>query len=716
MSENHRPCSRKKRTQSGQLLASLLFSCLIIGAVWTAYVLNLLSPIDHYLYDFHFRLRGPLPVSDRIVLVLMDDRSAMALNRQKGHWSRSQTARALSNLCRAGAEVIGIDMVMADPDPDPAADRMMAETIRACNNVVLPRVAVTQSGDVRRAIDLFQTGIIGEGFVDAQLDADGVWRRMNYFSAAPLENGAVEIVPAFSLELVRTFFYMDIVMGASAPGRSDKEDIVMVSEEGKKISLPQPELLINYHGDITAFERISYCDVVNDRFDAETVRGKLVIIGSSLAVNKDMFFTPMSGFEKKSRAVDQKFKKVSHGEFAQKDFGVSCIAHAAENILSGTMLRKLPVSWFAFLAGLFILSSLLFYHPKINFFFGILILVLMLAGGMAVRHGLFVYGNVVFDPSPLLLITGLQYVSSVSIQKVFASRKAARVTSMFGQYVSKAVATELVEGDVDAILEGSQQELTILFSDLRNFTSLSEKMAPHEVRLLLNTFFGAMIPLVIAHKGTLDKLVGDMVMAFYGAPLPVPEHPVKAAQTALAMRDTLKKMRQDNTVRGMDALWAGIGINTGPVIVGNLGSEQFIDYTVIGDTVNLASRLEGLNKVYGTEIIISESTANELGDRFLTRKLDRVQVKGRKDAVTIFELRGTRSDASEQEITRLRLFESGLAAYQAGDFDAARGYVEQVLADDPLDGPSLLFIERITALAGSPLPGSWDGVTHLTFK
>jgi adenylate cyclase len=347
---------------------------------------------------------------------------------------------------------------------------------------------------------------------------------------------------------------------------------------------------------------------------------------------------------------------------------------------------------------------------------GFLILGALVLIIMGVRFICFDRYQLVFHSAPMLTVTGIQFITGGIFQKSVAHKRAARVTHLFGRYVSKSVVSELVQDDVNVHFKGTQKELTILFSDLRNFTELSEKLSPQQISVLMNTYFGTMIPLVFKHKGTLDKLVGDMIMAFFGAPLPVPDHPAAAVRCALDMEQALGILRKNHSVKGADQLWSGMGINTGQVIVGNLGSEDFIDYTVIGDAVNVASRLEGLNKVYGTRIIISEFTRNQLGNQFLVRKLDKVRLKGKQEPVIIYELMGEWSGADPFEKDWVARFESGLEAYQSADFEKARMIFKECLADFPDDNPAKLYLERIDILRETPPGKDWDGVTLLDHK
>ena len=289
------------------------------------------------------------------------------------------------------------------------------------------------------------------------------------------------------------------------------------------------------------------------------------------------------------------------------------------------------------------------------------------------------------------------------------------ITDLFGKYLAPDVVRELLKDDLSDRLEGRHRDITILFSDLRGFTSLSEKLGPAETGHLLNTYFDSMIPLVFKWKGTLDKLIGDAIMAFFGAPLEIEDHPEQAAGCALLMIEAINALRLKN-IPGAAELDLGIGINTGRAIVGNLGSKEFMDYTVIGDSVNLASRLESLNKVYGTHIIVSEYTAKFIGDRFQLRKLDTVKVLGKDMPVSIFELMAPKEICDPKLPALAALFESGVDKYSQRNWSAALNCFQKALDIDPADQPCQLYLQRIERFVEAPPPDDWNGITVYDYK
>lgn len=663
--------------------------------------------VDSFIYDLHFKWRGSIKSTGHVVLVLMDQKSAEKLERTRGNWSRYQLAEALENLCRAGAEIIGLDMVLQSPDADPDADAKLAEVIDNCGNVVLAWGAATHGGELL-PIDLFLDVSISDGFIDFHEDNDDILRRIRFLSAEPLGDGGVELFPAFSLELARTFLNIDYEFDFNR-----ETDLVMGVKGGKQVTLPNPDLLINYPGDFQVYKTFPYSDAVLNRFDPDTVKGKIVIIGSSMATSKDFFGTPFTRFRKPDKSIQAKFDDVGK-DLIRKDPGVACHAHAVDSFLRGKFIKKVS-TWYvmALAVGIGVLG-LLFYWSKIG---GLLEILILLAGTGTVigtAHWLFVREMLWLDIAPVCGVFFSQFIAGVSLQKIMDRRRTALVTDMFGKYVAPSVVAELIREGVN--LENRNQELTVLFTDLRGFTTVSEHLGPKDTGILLNTYFNAMIPIVFDYQGTLDKLMGDAVMAFFGAPLRLPEHPEKAAETALAMLEALENLKKREKLPGIEKLQAGIGINTGSVTIGNLGSDKFRDYTVIGDTVNLGSRLEGLTKEYGVDIIVSEFTAAKLGDRFLLRELDMVRVKGKEDAVTLFELVGYFEHAGKTRIEQIQMFHSALKAYKNKDWDLAFSRFENILKQNPNDGPSRFYLDKISGLRLARPDETWDGITNFDRK
>ena len=267
-------------------------------------------------------------------------------------------------------------------------------------------------------------------------------------------------------------------------------------------------------------------------------------------------------------------------------------------------------------------------------------------------------------------------------------------------------------------LGGEKKELTVFFSDVRGFTSISERLSPEALSGLLNEYFTPMTNIVLDSGGLLDKYIGDALMAVWGAPLKLPDHADRALHSSLRMFDALDKLREGWKERNLPTIDIGCGINTGPMVVGNMGSDQRFDYTVLGDAVNLGSRLEGITKEYGVRIICSDATRLMLQrpDDFVLRELDWIKVKGKNEPVTIYEVMRFTSEKKDTALGTKELFESGLRSYRQRDFDTAQRYILNILKIAPQDGPAGVFMERCEYFKENPPQEDWDGVWVMKSK
>jgi adenylate cyclase len=302
--------------------------------------------------------------------------------------------------------------------------------------------------------------------------------------------------------------------------------------------------------------------------------------------------------------------------------------------------------------------------------------------------------------------------------QISISKQQAFIRGAFSKYVPEEVVRELLLHPERLQLGGEERQLSVLFSDIEGFTTIAESMSPSELVTLLNAYLSAMTTIVLAQGGIIDKFEGDAIMAEFGAPLARPDHADMAVQTGLAMQRHLHELRQVWARQGWPVIRCRVGISTGTMLLGNMGSDQVFDYTVIGDTVNLASRLEEANKRYQTSIIISESTYHHLSpERFRTRFLDIVQVKGKSQVVKVFEVYGTRDDDVSPESTAYyAAYETAFHAYLSRHFMDAKAHFDRALAWRPNDPAALAMLHRISELEPDHLPDDWDGSIALTTK
>jgi adenylate cyclase len=315
---------------------------------------------------------------------------------------------------------------------------------------------------------------------------------------------------------------------------------------------------------------------------------------------------------------------------------------------------------------------------------------------------------------PLTTVAGV-YLAVEVPRSLAMEARGRRIRNMFATYVPPSVVKQLAEGDAELRLGGETRTLTILFSDVRNFTQLSERLGAEDTIRLMNAYLAAMTRIIFETGGTLDKYIGDAVMAFWGAPLSLEDHAERAGRAAVQMQEAVSEFAELHPgLPGSEGLRVGIGLHTAPVVVGNLGSDLRFDYTLIGDGVNLCSRLEGLTKAYGVGVLASEELVGGLPDSFLTRAIDEIRVKGREGAGMIYEVLGER-DARPEEIAWLEAHATGLALYRAGRWEQARAALNQAIAGRGDDPPSRALLARMAGLGGGA-PDGWSGIWSFETK
>jgi adenylate cyclase len=308
------------------------------------------------------------------------------------------------------------------------------------------------------------------------------------------------------------------------------------------------------------------------------------------------------------------------------------------------------------------------------------------------------------------------YGAAAAYRFTLTSSERRLIRRAFKHYVAPAIVDQMLADPSKLKLGGEEYEVTVLFSDLEGFTTLSEHLGPEALRLHLTGYFRDMIDRLLAERATLDKLIGDAIMVYFGCPVPDPAHPLQACRGALAMQRRMVELNAEWAARGLPQLRTRIGINTGRAVAGNMGTDTIFNYTIIGDCVNLASRLEGVNKEYGTLTIVGEDTWARVDGEFEGRELDWIRVKGKLKPVAIYELAGSRGELEGRRRDVFAHYAEGLAAYRDSRWGEARGAFGAALAIDPADGPSRTMAARCEQYALSPADRVWDGVHVMTSK
>lgn len=665
-------------------------------------------------YDTWFNLRGERPRPDDVAVVAIDIESEDSFGRYPDQWNerygtRSLHAQMVRNLARAGARAVAFDATFADSYPEQDAELMAA--IRETGMVVLGAKTAARSmrGGVSRGLELPASPLDEApiGIVDIQPDpVDGVIR--SYPIVHDYLGGQV---PQLAVQVLKIYLGLPIETPVEATSRGFRVGSWFIPRA------PRGGMLINFLGFGESVSHYSYANVVDsrdfdigdwdlDQFDMlleeGRLEGKAVFVGSTVPEHQDLWPTP--------------FLQLAGSEGASLTAGVEIHAHAFDTILRRRFIRVVPewANWIIMVA-LTILTVVLSARLKAKWGGLIGVVIIVLTVGLAWM--LFTRFSVwMWSVAPALAIL-LAYSGSTVSLYVLEVREKARIRGMFQQYVPPRVVNELLARPELLSLGGEERELSVLFSDVQGFTSISENLSPTELVSLLNEYLTEMTEIVVGHEGIIDKYEGDALMAEFGAPIPFQDHALKACRAALKMQARLAEMRTRWAEEGRPELYARIGINTGVMLVGNLGSLHIMDYTVMGDNVNLASRLEGTNKVYGTRICISEMTRDAVASEIITRELDLIRVKGKMQPVRIYEVLETTDQgiaAGRQSL--IERFEMGLERYRSREFEQARDIFTDILELDPDDGPARLYLQRCERYLQTPPPEDWDGVFVMTTK
>lgn len=662
-----------------------------------------LQQLDYRMKDARFRIRGPIKPDKNVVVVAIDHASIKEIGRWP--WSREVVGRLIQNLSIYGVKVTALDIVFSEPQ-NPAADAALASSIAKAGNVVMGYFFREEAQDVdtsaiaqmeRSTVKLMKVAegveniplteyanldvnipqlgakALDFGFFNARPDGDGLYRRSILLL---LYNG--DIYPSLSMKALRHYLNKDIMLEVKPYG----VDGLQIGS----LRIPSREdgtMMLNYYGPAHSFRTVSAVDVIKRRLKPDELKDSIAFVGATEIGIYDIRPTPFDATQPgielhatvAANALERRFLKYDGTTQMQEMLCVLLLP-----ILLGLVLAFMPGTFaglaaFAGTAGLFLL---------INY----------LAFTQGLRDMTIIY--------PMLGI-GMTYLGSESWRNLVVEKKGRQLKKAFSNYVSPDLVREIEKNPDKLVLGGEQREISILFSDIRGFTTFSESLTPTELVKLLNEYLSPMTKIVLEEKGTLDKFIGDAVMAIYNAPLDVSGHAERACVSAVRMMEELKHLNVGFAERGMHTLDIGIGINTGPAVVGNMGADIRFDYTAIGDSVNLASRLEGLNKYYGSHILVSEDTLKQVPEgRFTFREVDRVKVKGKHLPILMYELM-----ISNLEL--LPRFEEGLEKYRLKQFNAAQQIFDQLVTDFS-DGPSRLYSSRCAEYLETPPSADWDGV------
>ncbi|MBU0993367.1 MAG: adenylate/guanylate cyclase domain-containing protein [Proteobacteria bacterium] len=702
----------------------------------------LLVSLDNQITDAMFRWRGPVPTTGQVVIVDIDEKSLKEFGQWP--WPRDIVALLVTSIHESGVKVLGFDIVFAEKDrtspiayisrlgsvlkcPLSEEDLAALEDKDALNHDIILGNAVAAHPTVLGYVFQQKTDTLKtrseKPFPSANIRIDPpeysyenialmkAFRAIvnvedvaqaeteGFFNVFPDQSGTVRKVPLFmeldglaypslALEMLRLGLQEDTVtIHLSKQEKTFKQDIIGVSFANRFIPTDATcQVTVNYRGTVFSFPYVSALDVIQGKNRA-ALKDKYVIIGTSAAGLLDLRATP----------------------FSSKFTGVEIHANVIDNILAGDLFlydiftENAITLTIIIVFGLILSFVLSFCGPVYGGIGGLLTLITLTVG----NYYLFFLRNEIIGVAYPFVSFLLIFIILSLFNYFFEGREKHFIHKAFGHYVSPHVVNALVKRPDKLSLKGEQKELTIFFSDIRDFTTISESMNSHQLGILLNEYLTAMSTIVMEYEGMVDKFIGDAIMAIWGAPLDDENHARNAARASLKMMETLTKLQVHWESQGFPKIDIGIGVNTGMVSVGNFGSHARFDYTVIGDNVNLASRLEGLNKMYGTKIIISEFTKMAIGDSFSCRLIDLVKVKGKKESTKIFELvcEGSPDPEKKKEIV---MFEEALSDYHSRKFKDAYNKLEtlnHMYARTLYTG----YLDRIDQYFENPPPEDWDG-------
>ena len=743
---------KRLKTLIRQHLLRILFGLFLT----TTFVFNAASLIDlrftdrleALCYDLRLKLTMPNKIDSRIVIVDIDEKSLAAEGRWP--WSRDHLARMMDNLFdRYGVAVVGFDVIFAEKDESSGLnvlERLGRETLKndalfrsslgsireqldydaifarsiKDRQVVLGYYFTDFEGDKIRtsgilpqpvftAADMAGSGAsvvkmtgFGANLPELQkmtpmaghfnpfVDQDGVCRRVP--TLIEYKGGYYEPI---SLAVVRTLLGNPPLTAGFPEGKQsgDYRKIEWLGISDMKIPVDERvTALVPYRGDRGSFNYISATDVINGRIAKEVLEGAIVLVGTTAPGLMDMRSTPVSAVYP----------------------GVEIHANMIAGILDQNIKLKpayvVGAEIVVLLISGLILSLFLPVLPPVKSMF----LSLALAVCVCTLNAYAWQANLVLPIASSLLLLISLFVLNMSYGFLLEARTKRQITGLFGQYVHPELVSEMSKEPDRFTMQGRSLDMTVLFSDVCGFTSISEQLSAADLSALMNEYLSAMTEVIQQRRGTIDKYIGDAIMAFWGAPLDDPAHVENAVMAAMEMQARAVRLREEFVARGWPELRLGIGVNTGVMSVGNMGSKFRMAYTVMGDSVNLGARLEGLTRQYGVDIIVGEDTCARLPG-ILYRELDRVRVKGRTEPVTIYEPMGLLEEISQATKEELDLFAHMLTHYHAKEWTESIEHLHELLSLKPESKLFHLYMDRIEHYQQEPPPSDWDGVfTHKT--
>ncbi|MEX0959158.1 MAG: adenylate/guanylate cyclase domain-containing protein [Burkholderiales bacterium] len=731
----------------------LLVVFAFVGHAARYYQIPFVDRLEMITYDARLRLTMPGGIDDRIVIVDIDERSLQ----QEGRWPwpREKLARVVDRLFdhyRAG--IVGFDVVFAEPDESSGLGVLQELAARelagnAQYQEVLKRVAPRLEYDRIFAEKLSNRMIVlgyyftnvasedgsvaGVGALPPPVFPAGTFTGRNiaftswsgyganlpqlqaaaasggHFNPLPDDDGITRRVPmlaeyggayyeSLSLAMVRLGLGLPPIVPGFPEGNVWSRNYPGLEWlQVGTFDIPvdhQVAALVPYRGRQGSFRYVSIADVLDATLPAETLRDKIVLVGTTTPGLFDLRATPVASVYP----------------------GVEIHANLIAGILDGSIKQRPPYVLGAevvllLLSGV-VMALLL---PVVNPLRATVVTVVVLAAVFGTNLVVWSQGNLVLPLASGVLMILMLFALNMSYGFFVESRAKRQIAGRFGQYVPPELVDEMSQHPEAFSMEGESREMTVLFTDVRGFTTIAEGLDPKALSSLMNEFLTPLTRVIYRHRGTIDKYMGDCIMAFWGAPVADEMHARNAVLAGMEMHGVLSELAPEFRARGWPEIHIGVGVNTGRMSVGNMGSEIRVAYTVMGDAVNLASRLEGITKLYGAGMIVGEATRAQLPD-VVFRELDKVKVKGKDEPVAIFEPIGLQGSVDTQILDELKLWGQALRLYRSCDWDMAELQLINLSKTYPARRLYQVFLERIAEFRRNPPEDHWDGAYKFDTK
>lgn len=688
----------------------ILFGLVAVLAICSlSYGLRSLGVLSEQEQNLSKKLYQGRPISDEIIIVAIDNLS-IASPEQGGlnsfnSWSRKYHADVLDSIQVGDPSSVFFDILFTtessglkgndlvdviqdstdtvdfiesvmkyatDPHPD---DQYFSDSLAKYENVYLIKNALGE-GTFNEANDSFE-----HPSEATPIPLFSEVSKLGYYNIA-LSDSTQNLSSIFAIPL-------RIEVDGKTEGHVDLQ--IAQAHAGNDLEIPTEngQMLINYAGPSYTYPMVSYSDVYYGRVDSEIFKDRIVLIGATAGILQDWHYTP----------IDSQVPMP----------GIEIHANAIQTMLDGAYLEHQSTAGFLVMVGLIVLvSTFVFLFAPVLVAAGFLVLEIVAFPFYAQwSFGRGVIPDLIWP----VFAMAVSYLAVLVYRNLTEFAEKRKLKMAFSRYVSPELAEEITEKPDMLKLGGERKNITALFLDVENFTTLSEGLEPQEVVRVINVYFDGLAQVIMGHGGSVDKYEGDAIMALFGAPVPSTDHAVKACFAAMAIQARMKEL---NAQMGYN-LNIRIGLATGDAIVGNMGSSQRFDYTAMGDTVNTASRLEGANKFYKTGILVNPGTFEAAQSQIFFRKIDTVCLKGKENAIGIYQVLGTQEGATPDGKAVVTEWQSALDDYKAANWDEAEKKIRSVLTKMPEDGPAKTFLSRIAELKLLPRQ-EWDGVWKFESK